>query len=219
MIKNNFKKFVFLFLKAFLSFVSLLLLIFFLLNYYIINSSKNYIFDIDKLDNKRKIWLVLWAWIKYNKEPTDILKDRLYTSFLAYKLKKIKKIIVSWDNSKVYHNEPEVMKKYLMKLWVKKEDIYLDYAWFDTYDSIYRAKEIFWVKKLVIFTQKYHLYRALYLARKLWIDWIWVISDRHSYLKIDYFRIREIFSRIKAFFEVEIFRPKPKFLGKKIIIK
>jgi len=55
MIKNNFKKFVFLFSKAFLSFVSLLLLIFFLLNYYIINSSKNYIFDIDKLDNKRKI--------------------------------------------------------------------------------------------------------------------------------------------------------------------
>jgi len=189
-----------------------------LINSYIIKIWISHIKKIDNLNNWN-IWLILGAWIKYNRQPTDILKDRLYTAYLAYKNKKISKIIVSWDNSKVYHNEPEVMEKYLVKLWVKKEDIYKDYAWFDTYDSIYRAKEIFWVKNLVIFTQEYHLYRALYIANKLWINSVWIISDRHEYLAIDRFKLREFFSRVKAFFEVELFKSKPKFLGEKIEIK
>jgi len=197
-------------------FVSIIFLSIFI-NFYVINFWTKYIKKIDNLD-KKYVWLVLWAWIKYNKEPTDILKDRLYTAYLAYINKKISKIIVSWDNSKVYHNEPEVMEKYLVDLWVKKEDIYKDYAWFDTYDSIYRSKEIFWVKDLVIFTQEYHLYRALYIANKLWINSEWVVSDRHEYLAIDRFKLREFLSRIKAFFEVELFKPKPKFLGEKIKI-
>ncbi len=219
MIKNHYHKLVVKIIKILLIFIILIIFFWFLINSYIVWFSRDKIFSINNLESKQAIALVLWAGIKYNKAPTDILKDRLETVYEAYKKWKILKIIVSWDNAKVYHNEPKVMKDYLLKLWVKKEDIYPDYAWFDTYDSIYRAKNIFWVKKIVIFTQKYHLYRSIFIANKLWINSIWVISNRHNYLNITKFTIREFFSRIKAFLEVEFLRPKSRFLWKKIQIK
>jgi vancomycin permeability regulator SanA len=109
------------------------------------------------------------------------------------------------------YNEPDAMKKYLVTLWVKKEDIYPDYAWFDTYDSMFRVGEIFSVKKIVVFTQEYHLYRALYISNKLWIESVWIISDRHKYLWIVRYKAREVLSRIKAFIEIEILKSEVKY--------
>jgi len=195
------------------------LVVLFLINLYIILGSKDKIINLSKLNNNYNIWLVLWASVKSNWIPSDILKDRLYTAYLAYKNKKITKIIVSWDNSKKNYNEPQAMKRYLVSIWVKSKDIYLDYAWFDTYDSLYRVKYIFWVKKLVVFTQKYHLFRTIYIWDWLWIDILWVISDRHKYINILKFKIREFFSRIKAFLDVDILKSNPRFLWKKIEIK
>ncbi len=198
--------------------ILLLIISFLAINFYIVNFSENKIYSVNDLP-KTKIWIVLWASVRPNWEPSDILADRLKLSKEAYKLWKISKIIVSGDNWKKNYNEPDNMKKYLIKLWVKKDDIYPDYAWFNTYDSMYRAKEIFWAKKLVIFTQKYHLYRAIYIWEKLWIKSIWVSTNKNNYLWIIDFRMREIFARIKAFFEIEILKTKPKFLWKKIEIK
>ena len=212
--KNNFIQN----LRYLLLIIIVIILFFLAINNYVVNFSKNYIKTVDELE-KTKVWLVLGAGIRYNKEPTDILKDRLKVAFEAYNKWKIKKIIVSGDNSKVYHNEPDVMKKYLVWLGVKENDIYPDYAWFDTYDSIYRAKAIFWVNSLVIFTQEYHLYRAIYIAKKLWLKAYWVSTNLHKYLAETDFKARELLARIKAFFEVELFKPKPKFLGEKIEIK
>ena len=205
-------------IRYFLLIFILIILSIITINYYIIDFSWNKLVNLDSVENY-KMWLVLWASVKSNWEPSDILVDRLKTSFEAYRTRKISKIIVSWDNRKINYNEPEAMKKYLIKLWVKPEDIQPDYAGFDTYDSIYRAKEIFWVKQMLIFTQKYHLYRAVYIANKLWINAKWIISDRQKYLWIISFKTREFFSRIKAFLEIEIFKTKPKFLGEKIEIK
>ncbi len=188
------------------------------INYYIVSFWESKIVKLDSINNY-KVWLVLWASVRPNWIPSDILADRLKTGYEAYSLWKISKIIVSGDNRKLNYNEPEAMKKYLLKLWAKQNDIYLDYAWFDTYDSIYRAREIFSVNKMIIFTQEYHLYRALYIANKLWIESVWIVSDKHNYLWIINYKTREIFSRIKAFFEIEILKTKPKFLGEKIEIK
>jgi vancomycin permeability regulator SanA len=110
------------------------------------------------------------------------------------------------------------MKNYLVQLWVKEEDIYLDYAGFDTYDSIYRAKDIFLRDEFVIFTQDFHLKRAMYIAKRLWIDTYWVETNMQSYTKENYYYFREIFARVKAFWEVEIFHTKPKYLWDKILI-
>jgi SanA protein len=196
-----------------------LILFILVVNFYVLSFSKNgYFKEIKKLPETR-IWLVFWASVRRDWRPSDILKDRLYTAYEAYKIWKIKKIIVSWDNRKVDYNEPDNMKKYLVKLWVKESDIQPDYAGFDTYSSLYRAKEIFWVKKIILFTQDFHLKRALYIGKKLGIETYWIETNNHSYLKEKYNNFREIWARIKAFFEVEIFKSKPKFLGEKIEIK
>jgi SanA protein len=193
--------------------ILLLLVVFFIvgINFYVVDFSKeNYYTNIEALEPK-EVWLVLWASVKSGK-PSDILKDRLDVAYNAYESWKIKKILVSGDNSKIYYNEPEVMKSYLTGLWVKSEDIYLDYAWFDTYDSIYRAKDVFLLKEIVIFTQDFHLKRAMYISKKLWIDTYWVETNIQPYLREKYNNFREIFARVKAFLEIEILHSKPKYL-------
>ncbi len=187
-------------------------------NYYVLSFSRNnYFYDVEWLDTKY-LWLVFWASVINNKYPSDILKDRLKVSYEAYFTWKIKKIIVSWDNSKVNYNEPEVMKNYLISLWVKEQDIYLDYAGFDTYDSLYRAREIFDATEIVLFTQDFHLKRAMYIWNKLGLKVYWVETNLQKYIKQNYNNRRELFARLKAFFEIEIFKNKPKYLGEKIHI-
>lgn len=213
--KNILKK---IFLYFSLILFSLLLFIFFI-NYYVLSFSKvwlNYfenIYNIPKLET----WLVFWSSVKWWK-PSLILKDRLDVAFEAYKSKKINKIIVSWDNSKLSYNEPKIMKKYLLSLWVKKEDIYEDFAWFDTYDSLYRARDIFKTKEIILFTQDFHLKRAIYISEKLGIKTYWVQTNLRFYKNLNYNNFREVFARIKAFLETDILKVKPKFLWEQIKI-
>ena len=110
------------------------------------------------------------------------------------------------------------MQKYLLDLWVDVDDIYLDYAGFDTYDSIYRAKEIFGAEKLTLFTQDFHLKRAMYISKRFDIETIWVETNLQKYRKEKYNNRREVFARVKAFLEVEILKTKPKYLGESIEI-
>ena len=162
--------------------------------------------------------MVFWAAIKPDWIPSDILKDRLKITYRAYKLWKVKKIIVSGDNSRKNYNEPVAMQIYLLDLWVNEDDIYLDYAWFDTYDSLYRVKEIFQINSITLFTQDFHLKRAMYISKRLGINTLWVKTNILRYIREDYYNLREIPARIKAFLEVEIFKTKPKFLWEKIEI-
>lgn len=209
-------------MKKFFLYSAILLLIFLAfvtgINIYVLSFSKtHYYYNIDWLDNKY-VWLVFWASVLNNGTPSDILKDRLKVASDSYYKWKIDKIIVSWDNSKSNYNEPLAMQKYLIKSWVEVDDIYLDYAGFDTYDSLYRAREIFGTTELVLFTQDFHLKRAMYIASKLWIEAYWVETNLQRYIADDYNKIREVFARIKAFLEVDIFKTKPKFLWEKIEI-
>ena len=199
-------------------FIFLIVIFIIAVNYYVLSFSKiNYYYDVDGLENNY-IWLVFWASVIWKYTPSDILKDRLKVTYKAYKSWKIEKIIVSWDNSHSDYNEPVVMQKYLIGLWVDVDDVYLDYAWFDTYDSLYRAKEIFWVRKIVLFTQSFHLKRAMYISQKLWIETLWVETNLQRYSGEDYNNRREIFARIKAFLDVEILNSKPTYLGDTIEI-
>lgn len=192
-------------------FASLLFLIT-AINFYVLSFSswKNFN-SIENIPSTYNVWLILWASVKANKEPSDILKDRLDVAIEAYKAWKIQNIIVSGDNSVDNYNEPQAMENYLIKAGVSKDNIYKDYAWFDTYDSIYRAREIFWIDNLVIFTQDFHLKRAIYISSRLWINAIWVKTDLHKYVAINYYEFREIFSRIKAFMEADILGVETKY--------
>lgn len=199
-------------------FFSSWLIIIVMINFYVLSfSQKGYYKNSQDLPVEL-VWLVFWASVKTNGEPSDILKDRLKWAFQAYNAGKIQKIIVSGDNSTLKYNEPYSMQQYLISLGVKKGDIYLDYAGFDTYDSLYRAKEIFGVERITLFTQDFHLKRAMYIAKRLWIYTLGSETNLQKYIKEDYNNRREIFARIKAFLEVEILKNKPRYLGDKIDI-
>ena len=178
------------------------------MNYWVLSFSKeNVAPNIESLQIN-EIGLVFWASVKSNLEPSPVLKERLNVAYEAYKKGKIEKIIVSWDNSEKYYNEPVAMEQYLIKLWVDTSDIYLDYAWFDTFDSIYRAKHVFWVTKVTLFTQDFHLKRAMYISKRLWLETYGVSTN----LENGYSVTREILARVKAFFDIEINNSKPKVL-------
>lgn len=189
-----------------------------LINVYVLSFSVLQYFSHIQDIEPSEVGLVLWASVKPDGTPSDILKDRLDTAIIFYKEDKIQKILVSGDNGTRAYNEPVAMQKYLIASGVKKDDIYLDYAGFDTYDSLYRARDIFGNEELVIFTQWFHLHRAIYIAKRLWLNVVGVTTDINKYLHSNRNSIREIFARVKAFLEVEIIRPEPKYLGDTIEI-
>jgi SanA protein len=121
--------------------------------------------------------MVLGAGIINNELPTKVLKERLEKSIDLYNQKKITKILVSGDNSKVDHNEPEVMQNYLVKGGVSEKDIILDYGGRRTIDSCWRAKNVFKVKNLYIITQGFHLPRATFLCEQQGLDTIPVTAE------------------------------------------
>lgn len=189
-----------------------------LINVYVLSFSINAFFSHIEDISPGEIGLVLGASVKANGEPSDILKDRLDTAVIFYTTEKISKILVSGDNGTASYNEPVAMQKYLIAQGVNSDDIYLDYAGFDTYDSLYRARDIFGSQDLIIFTQGFHLHRAVYIAKRLDMNVVWVTTDVQKYLGHNRNSIREVFARVKAFFEVEIFKPTPKYLGDTIEI-
>lgn len=199
--------------------IVIILLFIFVVNLYVIISSKNQILrdDNTKIENFDCL-LVLGAGIINNERPTLMLKDRLDKSIELYKKGLAPKIIMSGDHSSENHNEVIIMKNYAIERGIPSEDIFMDHAGFCTYDSIYRAKEIFEVKKMIIVTQKYHLYRSIYIANFLGIKSYGIKSDARIYTKMPYHLLREMLARCKNFFKC-IFRMKPKYLGEKISLK
>ena len=156
--------------------------------------------------------LVLGARVWSNGEMSDIFKDRVKTAINLYKENKINKILVSGDHGSVGYNEVGAAKKYLLENSIPKEDIFLDHAGFDTYDSVYRARDIFEAKSLVIVTQNFHLPRALYIAKALGVSACGVSADLQQHIGEDKRNKREIFANIKAWLNV-VLRSKPKYLG------
>lgn len=185
---------------------------------YIKVSSKNRIIEPLKVKDLNDIdsIIVLGAGIIGDK-PSDMLRDRLKRSIELYNMNPSLKIIMSGDHGRDNHDEVNVMKKYAIDNKVKSEDIFMDHAGFSTYESMYRAKEIFDAKKVIIITQKYHLYRAIYIANQLGLDAYGVDADLMRYRNQNYRELREIIARNKDFFKC-IVKPKPKFLGEKIPI-
>ncbi len=192
-----------------------LFLLFFTFDYqqYQFFAAEKYIVEAESLDTYQTA-IVLGAKVD-DQDPSDILEDRLLTAIELYEKGKVEKILVSGDNGQVEYNEVGTMKNYLLNEGIPAEDIFMDHAGFDTYDSMYRAKAIFQVENAVIVTQNYHLPRAIYIARALGIDAVGVSADRQTYIYIDLYEKREKLAQIKAFLNV-VFNSKPKYLGESI---
>lgn len=198
--------------------ISIIIIILLIINFSVILKSKNKIKKAEEIKNIKDIEciLILGAGIRGDK-PTFMLEDRLLTGISLYKKGIAPKIIMSGDHGKVDYDEVNLMKKYAIEKGVPSEDIFMDHAGFSSYESIYRAKEIFKIQKMIIVTQKYHLYRALYIAESFKIQAYGVSSNLRKYHGQLKREIREVIARDKDFVKSK-FKPKPKYLGEKISI-
>ena len=186
------------------------------INFYVVGKAKNKIIkdnDYSSLKNVDCI-LILGAGI-WGDKPSPMLQDRLDEGIKLYKEGIASKIIMSGDHGREEYDEVNIMKEYAIEQGVPSEDIFMDHAGFSTYESIYRAKEIFGADNIVIVTQEYHLYRALYIADKLNINAYGVNSDPRKYSGQTFRELREILARNKDFINC-IIKPEPTYLGKSI---
>ena len=156
--------------------------------------------------------VVLGASVYADGTPSGILQDRLDDGIALYFAGVAPKIIMSGDNGTESYNEVRVMKQYAIAQGVPSEDIFCDHAGFSTYESMYRAKYVFGCQRIVVATQTYHLYRALWSAKSLGMQATGVPSDYHEYQKQLQYDIREVPARTKDFFKA-LFRMPSTYVG------
>ena len=159
--------------------------------------------------------LVLGCGVREDGTPSHMLEDRLKQGVALYHSQVSPKLLMSGDHGRVDYNEVGTMKQYAMDADIPSEDVFMDHAGFSTYESLYRAKEIFGAGKLIIVTQEYHLYRALYIAQQMGLEAYGVSADYRTYWGQTSREIREILARAKDFINT-IFWPEPTFLGEAI---
>jgi putative sanA protein len=196
--------------------IIILMIAIFSLNIYVVNSTKNEIVKEENVSNIEGVdcILILGAGI-WGDKPSPMLEDRLKEGITLYKQGTTKKIIMSGDHSREDYDEVKIMKEYAESEGVPSEDIFMDHAGFSSYDSVYRAKEIFGVQKMIIVTQRYHLYRSLYIAKKLGIEVYGIESNLRIYPGQVFREIREILARDKDYFKC-IMKPEASIMGEKI---
>ena len=162
--------------------------------------------------------IVLGCLVRSDGTLSDMLCDRVERGIEVYGLMAEKsgaKLLMSGDHGTVEYDEVNAMKQYAIEKGIDSEEIFMDHAGFSTYESIYRAKEIFGAERVVIITQEYHLYRALYIADSLGLEAYGVASDQRTYSGQTMRDVREILARNKDFL-TSLFKPKPTYLGDKI---
>ncbi len=159
--------------------------------------------------------LVLGCGVWDDGTPSHMLEDRLKRGVSLYNSGAAPKLLMSGDHGRTEYDEVNTMKNYAVAAGVPAEDIFMDHAGFSTYESMYRAKDIFCVEKVIIVSQEYHLYRAIYLARALGMEAYGVAADYRTYSGQLYRDIREILARDKDFF-VAIFKPDYPYDGETI---
>ena len=164
----------------------------------------------------RDVALVLGASVR-GKRLSAMLEDRVNRAVDLYKAGKVRKLLMSGDNSSQYYDEATAMRRHAIKLGVPPDDVVCDFAGFRTFDSIIRARELWGVDSMVIVTQAFHLPRSIYLARRLGLDAHGFIADSRPYLQASLRKAerREIGARIGAWLDVNILGTQPHFLGRR----
>ncbi len=197
----------------------ILIILVFTFNGIVVGTVKNRIISMDDLKNLKDVDAILVLGCKVNPDgPSLMLDKRLEKGVEVYNTIGTK-LLLSGDHGQEEYDEVNTMKEYIVNQDINLDDVFLDHAGFSTYDSIYRAKNIFGIKKMIIVSQKYHLFRALYIAQELGIEAYGIEANNIPYKSINIKNeIREVLARDKDFFKT-IIKPKSKYLGEKIDIK
>ena len=166
------------------------------------------------VENPPRIAIVFGAGVWSNGKPSAVLFDRIVTAVELYRANRVKKILMSGDNPTENYDEPTAMKETAVKLGVPAEDVVLDFAGRRTYDTCFRAKEIFGVDKAILVSQKFHLPRAVYLCENAGINSLGITANRRKYLYENNWIYREFIAVCGAWFESNVFSFEP-IKGKK----
>lgn len=174
------------------------------INFYVIYESSSNIIDIKKIDKKYDIGLVLGCSVLRDGSPSKMLRDRLEKSIELYKEEKIDKILISGDHQKTY-SEITTMNQYLINNNIPEEDILIDEKGYSTGESLINYKNNYKDKSVIIITQEYHLYRALFIAENMEISAIGTQAKKINYNGQIFREIREILARNKDFVLYHVF--------------
>ena len=159
--------------------------------------------------------LILGCGVREDDTPSLMLRDRLEAGIALYEARAAEKLLMSGDHGRKEYDEVNTMKDFAMERGIPSEDIFMDHAGFSTYDSMYRARDVFCAKKVIIVTQAYHLPRALYVAEKLGLEAYGVAALDVNYHGQMYRELREMLARAKDFCSAWL-QPAPKYLGEAI---
>jgi SanA protein len=166
---------------------------------------------------QRRVALVFGAGYWADGTPSDVMKDRVEAAVDLYRSGKVRLVLFSGDNRFADYNEPAKMREYALSLGLPAEAIVLDYAGRRTYDSCYRARDIFGLTEALLVTQRYHLPRALYTCQRLGLDAVGFAADRRPYVYIRAYWVREVPALLLAWWELWVSHPLP-VLGDRIPI-
>jgi vancomycin permeability regulator SanA len=172
---------------------------------------------------EREVAIVFGAGL-FDGRPSPALADRLDGAIELYERGSVAHLLMSGDNSRPDYDEVSAMRDYAIERGVPAQAITRDYAGFDTYDTCYRARDIFGVDGAVLVTQDYHLARALYTCDQLGLDVVGLaVPDwqfRSGDLGYEYssrdqvaYTVREWLARSKAFVDTNVLHPEPTHLG------
>ena len=159
--------------------------------------------------------IVLGCQVRDDGTLSHMLRDRLMRGLEVYHAGATPKLLMSGDHGRKEYDEVNAMKQYAIENGVPSEHVFMDHAGFSTYETVYRAKEIFEADKVIIITQEYHLYRALYIADKLGLEAYGVSADLNKYAGQSMRDFREVLARCKDW-AMCIFKPEPTYLGESI---
>jgi SanA protein len=177
---------------------------------YIASHTRGYIYkDVAAVPNA-EVAMVLGASVTSGGALSPILQERADEAIVLYRAHKVSKILVTGDNATLSHDEVDPVGKYLVAAGIPKEDIFLDHAGFDTYSSMYRAKDVFEVHTMIIVSQPFHLPRAVFIARALGLTAYGMDAGQGELFL--YNDIREMPASVKAVYDLLLSRV-PKFLG------
>lgn len=163
--------------------------------------------------------IVLGARVYASGGLSPMLRDRLETGVRLYELGKVQKLLLSGDHGQTTYDEVNAMLQYALDRGVPSEDIFTDHAGFSTYDTMYRARDVFRVQSAIVVTQGFHLARAVYTARALGLEATGVPADIQPYTDEWRFAMRDWLARSKAFLDLHITTPEPRYLGPAIPIE
>ena len=188
-----------------------------IVNSHVKSAGKDRILTVEqaaKLDDADCI-IVLGCQVKDDGSLSHMLRDRLMRGLEVYEAGAAPKLLMSGDHGRENYDEVGAMKNYAIENGVPSEDVFMDHAGFSTYETIYRAKEVFEANKVIIVTQEYHLYRALYIAEQFDIEAYGVSADLNTYAGQSMRDFREVLARCKDW-GMCLFKPEPTYLGEAI---